>query len=318
MCTASALYNARVNRRTFLGAAACSTKLLAAPPQQHPIIDTHIHLFDISRPEGVPWPPKNSSIYKSSLPDSYRKLTAPFGITGAIAVECSPWPADNDWVLNIARDAPIILGMVGNLELGTPDFGKQLERLHKNSLFRGIRYGNLWGRDLGNAISKPEFIAGLKLLADADLALDTANPTPALMRAAARITDRVPNLRMVLDHMPQLKIPDDPAGRKDCEADLRSLAARPNVFAKISGIVRRVDGRVPLDVGFYHDRLDHVWDIFGPDRLLFGSDWPNSAQWATYPQVFQLARDFLSSKDAASVENIYWKNSLRAYRWKRR
>jgi len=157
LCTASALYNARVNRRTFLGAAACSTKLFAAPPQQHPIIDTHIHLFDISRPEGVPWPPKNSSIYKSSLPDSYRKLTAPFGITGAIAVECSPWPADNDWVLNIARDAPIILGMVGNLELGTPDFGKQLERLHKNSLFRGIRYGNLWGYNLPAQVDNPVF-----------------------------------------------------------------------------------------------------------------------------------------------------------------
>ena len=102
------LYNARVNRRDFLSGAASA--LFAAPPR-YPIVDTHIHLFDISRPQGVPWPPKNSSIYKGSLPDGYRKLTAPFGITGAIAVECSPWPADNDWVLNIARDAPIILGM---------------------------------------------------------------------------------------------------------------------------------------------------------------------------------------------------------------
>lgn len=297
-----------MNRRDFLSGAAASA-LFAAPPR-YPIIDTHIHLFDISRPQGVPWPPKNSPIYKSSLPDGYRKLTAPFGVTGAIAVECSPWTADNDWVLNVARDAPIIVGMIGNLEPAAPDFGKQLERLHKNPLFRGIRYGNLWGRDLGNAISKPEFITGLKLLAGADLTLDTANPNPALMRAAVRVTDRVPNLRIVLDHLPQLKISDD--------ADLRSLAARPNIFAKISGIVRRVDGRVPLDVNFYRDRLDHIWDLFGPGRLLFGSDWPNSAQWATYPQVFQLAHDFLASKDAASTEKIYWKNSVQAYRWKRR
>ena len=297
-----------MNRRDFLTGAAASA-LFAAPPR-YPIIDTHIHLFDISRPQGVPWPPKNSPIYKSSLPDGYRKLTAPFGVTGAIAVECSPWPADNEWVLNIARDTPIIVGTIGNLEPATPDFGKQLERLHKNPLFRGIRYGNLWGRDLGSAISKPEFVAGLKLLADADLTLDTANPNPALMRSAMHVTDRVPNLRIVLDHLPQLKISED--------ADLRSLAARPNVFAKISGIVRRVDGRVPLDVSFYRDRLDRIWNVFGPDRLLFGSDWPNSAQWATYPQVFQLAHDFLASKDAASAEKIYWKNSVQAYRWKRR
>ncbi len=297
-----------MNRRDFLSAAAASA-LFAAPPR-YPIIDTHIHLFDVSRPQGVPWPPKNSPIYKSSLPDGYRKLTAPFGVTGAIAVECSPWPADNEWGLDVARDAPIIVGTIGNLEPGAPDFGKQLERLHKNSLFRGIRYGNLWGRDLGSAISKPEFIAGLKLLAGADLTLDTANPNPALMRAAVRVTDRVPNLRIVLDHLPQLQISED--------ADLRSLAARPNVFAKISGIVRRVDGRVPLDVSFYRDRLDHIWDLFGPNRLLFGSDWPNSAQWATYLQVFQLAHDFLASKDTASAEKIYWKNSVQAYRWKPR
>lgn len=308
-----------MNRRTFLGgAAAYSASLSAAPPQRHSIIDSHIHLFDVSRPQGVPWPPKTSPIYKSSLPEGYQKLAEPYGITGAIAIECSPWPADNEWVLDIARDAPIIVGTIGNLEPGGSDFGKHLERLHKNPLFRGIRYGNLWGRNLDSEISKPEFVAGLKLLADAGLVLDTANPTPALMRAAVQVTDRVPNLRIVLDHMPELKLPDDPAARKACDADLRSLAARPNVFAKISGIVRRVDGRVPLDLNFYRDRLDHIWEIFGPDRLLFGSDWPNSAQWASYPQIFQLSQDFLSSKDAASVEKIHWKNSLHAYRWTRR
>jgi L-fuconolactonase len=199
------------------------------------------------------------------------------------------------------------VGMIGNLEPGTPDFGKRLEQLHRNPLFLGIRYGNLWGRDLGKEISKPEFIAGLKLLASAGLTLDTANPAPALMQAVVRVTDRVPNLRIVLDHLPQLTLAGD--------SDLRSLAARPNVFAKISGIVRRSSGRVPLDVNFYRDRLDHIWEIFGPGRLLYGSDWPNSKQLASYPEVFKLAQDFLSSKDSAAVEKIYWKNSLKAYRW---
>jgi L-fuconolactonase len=285
----------------------CASNLFAAAPERIPIIDSHIHLFDVSRPQGVPWPPKDSSIYQSSLPDGYRKLAAPYGIVGAIAIECSPWAADNEWVLSIAAKESIIVGMIGNLEPGTPDFGKRLEQLHRNPLFLGIRYGNLWGRDLGKEISKPEFIAGLKLLASAGLTLDTANPAPALMQAVVRVTDRVPNLRIVLDHLPQLTLAGD--------SDLRSLAARPNVFAKISGIVRRSSGRVPLDVNFYRDRLDHIWEIFGPGRLLYGSDWPNSKQLASYPEVFKLAQDFLSSKDSAAVEKIYWKNSLKAYRW---
>jgi L-fuconolactonase len=285
----------------------CASNLFAAAPERIPIIDSHIHLFDVSRPQGVPWPSKDSSIYQSSLPDGYRKLAAPYGIVGAIAIECSPWAADNEWVLSIAAKESIIVGMIGNLEPGTPGFGKRLEQLHRNPLFLGIRYGNLWGRDLGKEISKPEFIAGLKLLASAGLTLDTANPAPALMQAVVRVTDRVPNLRIVLDHLPQLTLAGD--------SDLRSLAARPNVFAKISGIVRRSSGRVPLDVNFYRDRLDHIWEIFGPGRLLYGSDWPNSKQLASYPEVFKLAQDFLSSKDSAAVEKIYWKNSLKAYRW---
>lgn len=297
-----------MNRRNFLrSSAACASTVFAAPAKRPPVIDSHIHLFDISRPQGVPWPPKDSSIYQSSLPNGYRKLAAPYGVVGAIAIECSPWPADNEWVLSIAAEEPIIVGTIGNLEPGAADFGQRLEQLHRNPLFRGIRYGNLWGRDLGNEISKPEFIAGLKLLSNAGLVLDTANPTPALMRAVVRVTDQVPNLRIVLDHLPELASAGD--------SDLRLLAARPNVFAKISGIVRRSGGRVPLDVNFYRDRLDHIWEIFGPDRLLYGSDWPNSKQLASYADIFKLSQDFLSSKDPAAVEKIYWKNSLKAYRW---
>jgi L-fuconolactonase len=313
-----------VNRRTFLssaslGSAAASTSnLFAAPTQRIPIIDCHIHLFDVSRPQGVPWPPKDSPIYKTALPDRYRKLAAPHGIVGAIAVECSPWPADNQWVLSVAGKAPIIVGTIGNLEPGASGFGKQLEQLHKNPLFLGIRYGNLWGRNVGNEIVKPELVAGLKLLADAGLVLETANPDPALMRAVVQVTERVPNLAIVLDHLPSLDLPSDPAARQAVDANLRLLAGRPNVFAKISAIVRRVDGRVPLDLNFYRDRLDHIWEIFGPDRLLYASDWPNSELWASYDDVFRLAQDFLSSKDSVAQEKVYWRNSLKAYHWTKR
>ena len=68
----------------------------------------------------------------------------PFGVSGAIAIECSPWLADNQWLLDIAKSDPIILGVVGDLEPGAPEFRKQLEQFAKDPLFRGIRYGNLW------------------------------------------------------------------------------------------------------------------------------------------------------------------------------
>src|SRR5882724_2883242 len=103
-----------------------------------PIIDTHIHLFDPTRPQGVPWPPSDSSIYKPALPGRFRQLAEPLGVRGAIEVECSPWLEDNQWVLDVAAKDKIIVGTIGNLEPGKPDFRKHLERLHKNPLFRGI------------------------------------------------------------------------------------------------------------------------------------------------------------------------------------
>jgi L-fucono-1,5-lactonase len=313
-------YNTRVDRRTFLGAAAgatlCGAPALAAPI---PIIDTHIHLFDPTRPQGVPWPNKdNAVLYQPALPGRYRKIATPLGIVGAIEVEASPWLEDNQWVLDVAAKDTIIVGTVGDLEPGKPEFRKHLERFHRNPLFRGIRYGNLWGRNLGAEISKPQFLGDIKALAEAGLELDTANQTPALIADVVRLTDAVPNLRVVIDHLPQLQPPAEAAARSAHQANLRELAKRPQVYVKVSEVLRRVDGKVPNSLSFYRPRLDELWDMFGPDRLIYGSDWPNSDQWAPYPQVLSVVREYFTAKGPAAAEKFFWKNSAAAYRWIKR
>jgi L-fuconolactonase len=291
-----------------VSAALSGVDATAAP---FPIIDTHIHLFDPTRPQGIPWPPKdNATLYKPALPARYRKIAEPLGISGAIEVECSTWLEDNQWVLDVAAKDKIIVGTVGNLEPGKPDFRKHLDRFHKNPLFRGIRYGNLWDRNLGTELSNKAFVDDLKALAAAGLVLDTANPNPALIDSALRVTDLMPNLRVVMDHVPQM----DPAAGSRIE----EFRSRPQVFVKISEVLRRVDGKVPTDVAFYRDRIDHIFDIFGEDRVLYGSDWPNSDQWAEYPVVFQVVHDYFSAKGSAVAEKYFWKNSVAAYRWTKR
>ncbi|HEV2446645.1 MAG TPA: amidohydrolase family protein [Candidatus Sulfopaludibacter sp.] len=294
-------------RRMFVGAA--GAMCAGAQNAAIPIIDTHIHLFDTARPQGVPWPAReNAVLYRPALPERYRRIAEPLGIRGAIEVECSPWLEDNQWVLDVAARDPIIVGTVGDLEPGHPEFGRQLERFHRNPLFRGIRYGNLWGRDLGVEIAKPAFVAGLKLLAEAGLALDTANPDPALIDASIRVADRVPDLRVVMDHLPQMT----------ARSNVGELAKRPQVFVKVSQVLRRVDGRVPEDLAFYRDRLDEIFGLFGEDRVLYGSDWPNSDQWAPYPKILNVVREYFMAKGLAVAEKYFWRNSLAAYRWKAR
>ncbi|HUE20539.1 MAG TPA: amidohydrolase family protein, partial [Bryobacteraceae bacterium] len=241
-----------MDRRSFLGMMApVAIRDRMAGAVSIPIIDTHIHLFDTARPQGVPWPDKKDAVlYQPALPGRYRKVTEGLGIVGAIEIECSPWLEDNQWVLDVAARDATIVGTIGDLEPGHPQFHTQLERFARNPLFRGIRYGNLWGRDLGKELEKPEFIGGLKALAEAGLALDTANPTSALVTDVVRLTDRVPHLRVVMDHMPEL----DPTTAD--LVNLRELSKRPQVYVKVSGVLRRVAGRVPIDTDFYRGRLD--------------------------------------------------------------
>src|SRR5262245_30618809 len=162
-----------LTRRTFLTEVAGISGIALAPlratspepaaqPASIPIIDTHIHLFDPTRPQGAPYSGPPGVPVEPSLPPRYRKLAAPLGIVGAIKVEASPWVEDNLWVLEVAERDTIIVGVIGNLEPDKPDYGEMLSRYHKNRLFRGIRYGNLWGRDITRQADNPAFIDGLK------------------------------------------------------------------------------------------------------------------------------------------------------------
>lgn len=303
-------------RRQFLaGAAAASCR---AEGQQW-IIDTHIHLFDPGRPEGIPWPPKDNPIlYRPALPARFREVTRGLGVAGAIEVECSPWLEDNQWVLDVAAKDEIMVGTIGNLEPGKPEFSKQLDRFASNPLFRGIRCGYLWGRKLNEDRAKPEFIAGLKLLADRDLTMDAANVHVGLLEDVLRISDAVPGLRIVIDHLPRFEPPQDGEAGAKYATMMKELKQRPQVFAKVSGVLRRIGGRIPLDTESYRPRLDEIYSIFGPDRVVYGSDWPNSDPFGAYADALRVVREYFSAKGGDAAAKYFFANSQAAYKWVRR
>ena len=312
-----------MNRRTFLSASAAtlaaSQAVFAAEPGNVPIIDTHVHLYDPTRPEGVPWPPKtNTLIYKKTLPDRLRKESAGLGVVGAIEVECSPWLEDNQWVLDVMEKDPIMVGTIGDLEPSKPGYAKHLERFAKNPLFLGIRYGYLWDRDLRAELAKPAFIEGLRMLAERGLTLDTANPAVRALEDIVVLTDKVPTLRVVLDHLPKLAEPPPGPDRVAYHAAMRALGARQNVYVKVSAVLRQVGDTVPDDVEVYRAKLDEMWGTFGEDRVLYGSDWPNSEPLGPYPKVLGVVRQYAGEKSREAQEKYFWRNSVKAYRWKKR
>jgi len=284
-----------------------------------PILDAHIHLFDPTRPEGVPWPEKTDSVlYKPALPSRYHAVTKGFRVRGAIAIECSPWESDNDWLLKVAEQNPIIVGIIGDLIPDSQSFQKNLERLSANPLFRGIRYGNLWNRNLSVDMNKPGFIGGLKVLAQAKLVLESANPDGELISALVNVKDKVPDLTIVIDHLPNAVVSTETAEREQYTRNLEKLGDGPSVFAKLSEIPARVNGKVQLDMGYFRHNLDTLWGILGENRVIFGSDWPNSDHLADYTETLGLVRQYIGTKSQEAREKYFWRNSVTAYQWRPR
>ena len=317
----------QASRRRFLrhAAALASTTAFrsighALPlPYASPIADGHIHLFDPTRPGGVPWPePSDTVLYRPALPARYATLAQPEGVLASIAVECSPLASDNDWLLSVAASNDLIVGVIGDLDPAGDSFAAQLEHLAANSLFRGIRYGNLWKRDLEQQIHNPTFIANLRRLAYHKLVLESANPTPQLVADLLALATKVPDLRIVIDHLPQAVPPDNRTLRNQYLATLKQLSERPNIFVKGSEILRQIGGTVPLTLSTYTPWLDTLWELFGEDRLFFGSDWPNSDHLTPLADVFAIARSYLATRQATAARKFFWNNSLAVYGWKPR
>jgi predicted TIM-barrel fold metal-dependent hydrolase len=285
-----------------------------------PVIDAHIHLFDGTRPQGASY--MGSADYraksKTSLPGLYAPLARPSGIVGAIVVESSAWVEDNLWYLEVAQTDPIIVGVSGRLDPYKPEFGEYLERYHKNPLYRAIRASRFYTNTDGKVALDSVAVNNLKLLAQADLAQDTANPSIALMTANVMLADAVPNLRIIMDHLPSFDPTQD--NRAAYEALIKEMTVRPNIFVKLSEVYHpRADTKqVAGDYMPLRDRLEYLYGMFGEDRVMFGTDYPNSYGVATISEQVGLMKKFFSTKTRAQAEKYFWKNAARIYKYIKR
>ncbi len=303
-----------MNRRTWIKQTAAATvglylaKTLDAAPTPAPlIVDCHTHFYDPTRPQGVPWPPKGSPLHRTVLPADWRAVAAPHGVTATVVVEASEWLEDNQWVLDLASHESDIVAFIGNLDFTAAQFPKYLSRFAANPLFRGLR-----SRDKRAAT---ELVRGGRALAERGLALDL-NGGVELVAKAVALAKEVPELRIVINHLGAAGDPRKLA--QEWKDDVRRAGQEPNLHMKVSGLVEQTDapdGQAPREPGFYLPILDHLWESFGADRLIFGSNWPVSDKGAPYDVVFKIVRAFFDGKGAVAAEKYFRGNSLAAYRW---
>ena len=275
-------------------------------------IDAHTHFYDPTRPQGVPWPSKDDTVlYRRVLPDEFKKLTRDEHVTGTIVIEASPWLEDNQWLLDLAAREPFILGVVGRLESTSDDFAKHLDRFAKNKLFRGIRINH---DELKAVPDRREQFDRMRLLAQRDLELD-ANGGPEMPADVARLARAIPALRIVINHAANLTI-DGKAVPDAWLTGMRAAAANEWVFCKVSALVegtRKTNRDAPANVDFYRPVLDALWNVFGEDRLIYGSNWPVSERAAPYATVYQIVSAYFERKGRSVLEKFLRRNAEVAY-----
>ena len=276
-----------------------------------PIIDTHIHLYDTSRPDGVPWPPESDKVlYRPVLSRHFDAVSEANKVNATVIVEASDRVEDNQWVLDLVKHNPRrYIGLVGNLPIGTDEFAGLLERFAADPRFVGLRMRQRPGDEkfFTDAVWRD-----LKLMADKGLTLDVlmANFTLADVDLVAR---RVPSLKILINHVTGLIITGEPADADWAKA-VRKAASHPNVFCKVSGIFQRTGKRPsPKELSFYAPIFKVVHDAFGEDRIIYGSNWPVTDRGGKYSEQISIINEFFEPMGRTVLEKLYWRNASAFY-----
>ena len=281
------------------------------PAVKH-LIDTHIHLFDSTRPEGIPWPPADDKVlYKPHLPAEFSSVAKPTGVTGVVVVEASDRLEDNRWVLDLVKDDPFYVALVGNIDPYREDFAKQLRRLKKDKRFVGIRARNSDPIDYKD----PQVLKNFRKLAKAGLSLDILANGKGVegVREVDELAGHVPDLRIVVDHVLGYDIDGNPPSKEWLDA-VASLSRHENVFCKVSGLYQRCTQQpAPHDPEHYRTVLDSLFEGFGADRLIYGSNWPCTKKSGDYDSFVRLVNAYFAEKGQEACEKYFWKNAAVAY-----
>jgi L-fuconolactonase len=276
------------------------------------IIDTHTHFYDPSRPQGVPWPtPDNPLLYRTVLPEHCKALALPAGVTGTVVVEASSWLEDNQWILDLAAQDGFLVGLVGHIDPNRPEFATELERFAANPLFRGIRCGGRYFAE----ITQYSFLADMALLAAKNLALDVLLRHEQFDGLIA-LAQRLPALRIVIDHIGHMPI-DGQAITAEWVDHYQRLAAQPNIYMKVSALMEQsVIQPAPADLAYYRPTLDVLWQAFGEDRLIYGSNWPVCERAGDfYAEGINIVKTYFQEKGDAAYQKYFWQNAHAVYKW---
>jgi L-fuconolactonase len=244
-------------------------------------IDAHQHFWDLSRFQ-YPWMPSDadSPLRRNFLPMDFKPKLERAHFDGSITVQATTDPGEAGWLLDLADAHSFILGVVAWVDLTDPALGRTLDALQKRPKFKGVRHLVHDEQD-ERWLLRPDVLGGLAELARRDIPYDLLL-RPNHLRYIPEVVERVPNLRMVIDHIAKPLIARgimDPWAK-----DMERVAKIPQIFVKLSGMITEADWQC-WNAEHLRPYVSHVFRAFGPSRVMFGSDWPVCLQAGTWKEV---------------------------------
>jgi L-fuconolactonase len=266
-------------------------------------VDAHKHFWRLARNDYA-WMAADGPHHRNYLPADYLLLGAGAGIGGAVLLQAAPTVAETEYMLGTADAEPKILGVVGWFDLEDAA-AADLRRLATHPKLIGVRP---MIQDIADDkwVTRPAVLDGLKRLAGFGLTFDLLC-YPRHLPYAIRTLDKVPDLKVVVDHLAK---PDYASLSPEWCDDMKALAARPNICCKLAGLVTEI-GPEWRKANFSR-HVETVFDLFGPGRLMIGSDWPVLTKVASFADVIshQLIAGFSTTE-----QNDLWAGTVARFLW---
>lgn len=270
-------------------------------------IDAHQHFWRVARGDYSWLSPDMGTLYRDYGPEDLAPLLARHGIDHTILVQAAPSVAETEFLLALADTAPFVAGIVGWVDFAAGDAADAIARLAGNPLIVGVRP---MVQDIADDdwLVRPDLDPAFQALVEERLVFD-ALVLPRHLSRLLVTADRYPGLSIVVDHGAKPFIRDgvlDP-----WRADMAALAARPNVVCKLSGLA--TEAGATWSSGDLRPYVEHLLDVFGPERLLWGSDWPVVNGAGGYDCWLAATRELIAGLSDAEQDAVLGKAASRTY-----
>ncbi|MDX6382713.1 MAG: L-fuconolactonase [Blastocatellia bacterium] len=273
------------------------------------IVDSHQHFWQVGRFD-YPWmSPQLGVLYQDYLPPAIEPVLRQSGVSQTVLVQASNSLAETHWLLSLADAYSFIGGVVGWVDLMSADVGRQIDEFVAHPMFKGVRH-LVESEPNDDWLNQSTVMRGLSELAARGVSYDLLVHTRHL-KYACRVAEQCPGLRLVIDHM--AKPPIARGEISEWAGELKQVAAYANVSCKLSGLATEADWKNwrPGDLRPY---VEKALEYFGPQRLMFGSDWPVCLSAAAYNQVLESTQSLLADMSEEDSSRIFERNARDFYR----